>query len=294
MAILVSIILPTFNRAHFLPRAIESVLAQSFGNWELIIVDNSSTDDTKALLSKYVDSRIQVIYVHNRGNISFSLNTGIQRSKGEVIGFLNSDDWWMPDKLERQISFFENPRTGAVYGNYFRFEVEKALTTRRFRKKLPSGKILNEVLADYVIGIITVLIRRTVLDGMQNVFDEKYHLIGDFDLMIRIAKYWEIECVQEPISTYRWHGENESIVHEDRFVEESEMWVKNNSPDELLTGERGFAHRVNAIVSARGVYCAKKGQWAKAWGCFYKLPIGIQKMGVFVSIILHSVRWTTQ
>ena len=74
MSLLVSVILPTFNRANYLTRAIESVLAQSFENWELIIVDNSSTDGTKELLSKFVDPRIRVVSVQNNGNISYSLN----------------------------------------------------------------------------------------------------------------------------------------------------------------------------------------------------------------------------
>ena len=285
MSLLISVILPTFNRAHFLTKAIDSVLAQSFENWELIIVDNSSTDGTKELLSKYVDPRIRVVFVRNGGNISYSLNVGIQHSKGTIIGFLNSDDWWMPDKLERQIDIFKDPEIGAVYGNYFHYDVDSGITTRRFKTSLPTGSLLNNILSDYVIGILTVLIRRSVLDNMRSAFDEQYRLIGDFDLMVRIAIDWKIGCVQDPVATYRWHSNSESILNKDGFMSDLALWVENYSSDKYLSRQKGFLKRANMIALAIGVYHMNKGQVKEAWGRFLQIPFSMSKFKYFCFVI---------
>ncbi len=104
---LVSIVLPTFNRAHCLGRAIESVFNQTYTNWELIIVDNHSLDGSDQLVSQYKDSRIKYIKVHNQGIIAVSRNIGINHSSGKYVAFLDSDDWWAVEKLQKSIHHLE-------------------------------------------------------------------------------------------------------------------------------------------------------------------------------------------
>ena len=101
---LISIIMPTYNRESFLPKAIDSVLAQSYESWELIVVDDGSIDGTKELIASYDDSRIVYLYQKNQG-VSAARNTGIAESRGEVLALLDSDDEWFPDKLETQLRY---------------------------------------------------------------------------------------------------------------------------------------------------------------------------------------------
>lgn len=119
---MVSIILPTFNRARLLPNAINSVLAQTFENWELIIWDDGSVDDTKKVVGAYQDKRIAYYYEVNRGK-PYALNQAIRKALGEFIAFLDDDDQWVPTKLDLQLSVLnENPEVGLIFGNFLNID----------------------------------------------------------------------------------------------------------------------------------------------------------------------------
>ena len=100
---LVSIVLPTYNRGYCLARAINSVLIQTYENWELLIVDNNSSDETNELLREYVDLRIKVHHLNNEGIIARARNFGLSSSRGDWVAFLDSDDWWEREKLETAV-----------------------------------------------------------------------------------------------------------------------------------------------------------------------------------------------
>ena len=114
----VSIILPTYNRAHLLPNAIESVLAQTYPHWELLIWDDGSADETKAVVKSYTDNRIRYFYQPNHG-MSYALNQSIQRAKNNYLAFIDDDDQWFPQKLEIQIRLLsQNPCIDLIFGNF--------------------------------------------------------------------------------------------------------------------------------------------------------------------------------
>jgi Glycosyltransferases involved in cell wall biogenesis len=115
---LVSIILPTFNRAHLLPRAVNSVLHQSYANWELLIWNDGSTDNTEAVLNSYTDIRIHYFADINKG-YAHSLNQLILQTRGKYLAFLDDDDEWMPSKLEKQISILHrHPDVDLSFADY--------------------------------------------------------------------------------------------------------------------------------------------------------------------------------
>ena len=97
---LISIVIPTYNHGTYLKRALQSVLDQTYLNWEAIVIDNHSTDDTAEIMTNFNDQRIKYLKIHNNGVIAASRNAGINIAKGEWIAFLDSDDWWTEDKLE--------------------------------------------------------------------------------------------------------------------------------------------------------------------------------------------------
>jgi len=100
---LVSIIIPTYNRAEDLKRALQSVLEQTFTDWEIVVVDNHSVDDTNSLIKSFNNRKIKLFKIHNEGIIATSRNLGLKHALGEYIAFLDSDDWWLPKKLEESI-----------------------------------------------------------------------------------------------------------------------------------------------------------------------------------------------
>ena len=122
MTDLVSIIMPSYNTAKFIEETIDSVLSQTYANWELIIVDDCSTDDTDAVVAKYQDDRIRYLKNEKNSGAAVSRNRALREAKGRWIAFLDSDDLWTPDKLEKQIRFMEENGYSYSYTNYLEID----------------------------------------------------------------------------------------------------------------------------------------------------------------------------
>ena len=139
----VSVVLPTYNRAALLPRAVESVIAQTYGDWELIVVDDGSTDETAAVVSAYgtkLGDRFVYLRQENRGS-SAARNRGIEASRGRFVAFLDSDDEFAPTKLARQLALFERyPQLGLVYSDYSIVETDGAAVGSAFDLKFPIAR----------------------------------------------------------------------------------------------------------------------------------------------------------
>ncbi|HNW96935.1 MAG TPA: glycosyltransferase family 2 protein [Bacteroidales bacterium] len=202
-----SIILPTYNRSNFLGKAIESVLSQTFSNWELLIVDDGSTDNTKEVVDYFKDSRIQYFFQQNAER-SAARNKGISNAKGNYISFLDSDDYMLPDfleKLAKEIALKNNPI--AIF--FSRVMVEnQGLFKIQFDIFPETDSIIKYILSEFkVIQVSQAIIHRKIFEN--NLFDERFYLWEDTHLYLRlIAQYPYFNCnvngvilVQHPNST---------------------------------------------------------------------------------------------
>ena len=213
----VSVIIPTYNRAHFLPRAIKSVLNQTFQDFELIIVDDGSTDNTKEVVENFQkqDSRIKYIWQENSGGPAKPKNTGIKNSKGEFLAFLDSDDEWLPEKLEKQLELFEkNKRLGIVGCNCWNIYVgEKNKKIEcRINKNGKNNNYSSIILGDcFIFSSSSVVIPRFVFDDV-GFYDERFKVSDDWDLYIRILKKYEFKFVDDFLFNYYIHENNISQV----------------------------------------------------------------------------------
>jgi len=206
----VSVILPTYNRAHMITEAIDSVLSQTFEDFELIVVDNYSTDNTESVVKSYRDNRIRYFKHRNHGLVSVSRNYGIEKSSGEYIAFLDDDDLWLPEKLEKQLKILDsNKELGLVYSDYYFIESNGNLIGETcFRSLKPfRGNVFNELMVGNFIPQLTVLVRREVLD-MVGGFNLRYKIAQDYDLWLRIAEQYPLDFTEEPLAKYRTHGGN--------------------------------------------------------------------------------------
>ena len=207
----VSVIIPTYNRAHFIVDAIESVLAQTFKNKEIVIVDDGSTDNTKEILSGLQD-RVRYIYQENSGP-TCARNRGILASNAEYIAFLDSDDIWLPEKLEVQIARFKLKRElGLVYSDAYRFFSDKTTMepeTEFSRLKPHSGWTFEHLFRDNFVHTSTVVVRKRCLEKV-GVFDEGGNFVPaeDYDLWLRIAARYQIDYINKPLIKYRDHSAN--------------------------------------------------------------------------------------
>lgn len=187
---LVSVITPTYNRARFLPNAILSVFAQTVHNIELIIVDDGSEDDTRAVIEPLLaDERIRYFYQKNQGQ-SRARNFALEKANGEYIAFLDSDDVWSADKLAKQLVIFESdPGIDIVHGDEAIIDEHGAVVSSENMKR-HTGRITRQLLADNSVSITTALVKRQCFDDMGG-FDASLEVADDYDLWLRFsARYW--------------------------------------------------------------------------------------------------------
>lgn len=213
---IISVIIPTFNHAIYLGRALQSVLDQTYTNWEAIIVDNNSTDNTDEVMNRFKDSRITYLKIHNNGVIAASRNLGIRASKGEWIAFLDSDDWWTVDKL--QVCFDHiHDKVDLIY-----HDLEIVSDRPRFfrRKILRSWQLNSPALVDLLLNgnaIVnsSVLVRKRLLQQIGGI-NESMEMIAaeDYNTWLRIAELTEgFVYLSSKLGYYRMH--NLSISHKD-------------------------------------------------------------------------------
>ena len=141
---LVSIIMNCYNGESYLPESIESLLSQSYKNWELIFWDNQSKDKSSEILKSYKDERIKYFYANEHTSLYKARNLAIEKSKGNFIAFLDTDDLWNREKLELQMPFFNDPDVGVVFSNLWMLKKNEKKKKLYTNKKLPKGKIYNE------------------------------------------------------------------------------------------------------------------------------------------------------
>lgn len=192
----VSVIIPTYNRAEFLRRAIDSVLGQTYQEFELLVIDDGSTDTTHEIVTAY-RKRITYIFQKNQG-VSSTRNLGIQSSRGELLAFLDSDDVWLPEKLERQVVVMDqHPELQLCHADEIWIRRGVRVNPKKKHKKY-GGYIFPYCLPLCVISPSSVMIRRTLFEKV-GYFDERLPACEDYDLWLRITKEYPVYFIEEPL-----------------------------------------------------------------------------------------------
>jgi len=195
------------NYARYLPVAVESVLAQTFADWELVIIDDGSTDSTPDVIRPFLaDPRIRYTRADRLGQ-SRAKNLGIRLSRGEFIAFLDADDAWEPAKLERQLPLFENrPELGVVYSRRSLMDETGKKMPHTDPAHPPRGRILDRMVVQNHVCFSSAVVRRIVLSHV-GAFDPGLDLAVDFDLWLRVARHYQFDYVDEELVRYRTgHG----------------------------------------------------------------------------------------
>jgi glycosyltransferase involved in cell wall biosynthesis len=204
----VSIIIPTYNSATYLKQAIDSVLAQTHRDFEILVIDDGSTDDTADLMNGY-GAAVRYLRQPNHG-VATARNRGIEESRGEYVAFLDADDVWLPDKLERQIEALEQyPGRGACYTDFF--VVAPDLTVQTRISHAQQGHTFEALLLKgNVVGTPSSVICRREDVRQVGGFDPSFSYGADWEMWIRLASVTEFVHVREPLVLYRQHDGNMS------------------------------------------------------------------------------------
>lgn len=224
-------VLPTYNRAHLIGDALDSIAAQSYRPIEVLVVDDGSTDDTKETVglwtgdnSKKVAVRYQ--YQDNCGG-NVARNNGISAARGEFVAFLDSDDVWLPDKLQRQMDLIcSHPRYGAIYCGLKETDIETGAILNIPKRRFARGDLLRQLLVrDVTAPTSTFLVRRSVFDRV-GLFDTDLKARQDWDMWIRIGQAVEIGAVEDVLVELRHHSGPRTISDPNRELDAYRLILK--------------------------------------------------------------------
>lgn len=295
----VSVVIPTYNRAWCLQRSINSVLWQSFRDFELIVVDDGSTDGTTELLSKYKDTRLRIVRHEMNMGFAAALNTGISHAQSDVIAFQDSDDEWLPEKLETVIrEMHRQPDdVGVVYHDRWRIDPDGQMSFWGAVNRVnpEDGIIWPQSLDErgHLAGTPCLLVRRACFEKVGG-FDETLKRFVDWEMNIRISRHYRFKHVPEPLTICHMHGTGITGSGEAAGISAVEHIVEKYF-DELIKHRELMAKRTYWIGSSymrRGN--GKRGR-KFLWTCITysrrRRYVGAFALSLFGSTAYRSVHW---
>lgn len=285
---LVSIITPSFNQASYLEQTIRSVFEQDYPHIEYIVIDGGSTDHSVEIIKKYESKLAYWVSEKDKGQAD-AINKGFARASGDILAWLNSDDYYLPGAVSAAVKAFEeNPDVMLAYGNMLAVDKHgKTFNTLHYKQLT-----LSDLLCFQIIGQPSVFIRRSALDDLS--LDTSYHFFLDHHLWIRIALRGKILHVPQTWSAARFHSEAKNRAKASEFGGEAFSILDFAAHDKELapilarTGRRAraSAHRVDArYLLDGGKSAAALSAWTKA--LLIHPPTALARLNIFVSGILN-------
>jgi len=210
-----------FNCARYLREAIASVYAQTYPHWEIIFWDNASTDDSAAIATGH-DARLRYFRGDATVPLGAARNLALARAAGDLVAFLDCDDEWLPDKLERQVALFESrPEVDFVYSNFYHYDQQQGSKTLAHTSPQPQGEVFEAFLRHYRVGLLTAIARRAALERLDEMFDASFNLVEEFDLFMRLLYRSQAAYVAAPLAVCRIHDANASTTQREHWTSEN-------------------------------------------------------------------------
>ncbi len=229
----VSIIIPTYNRSSLVEKAIRSVLEQTYQDFEIIVIDDASSDNTSDVVTEFDDARIKYIKLQKNGGQCFARNEGIKISSGKFIAFLDDDDEWLPEKLEYQLSAFEDgpENLGVVTCDALWLnDGSGAISAPGLCREL-RGNVYDELIRHGGIYMVTMMVKKKCFDDV-GLLDERVYRLEDFELAIRLSKKYNFGYIDHPLVIVHSHG-NTHITKNIDLMLESHLYILGKYIDEF-------------------------------------------------------------
>ena len=265
----ISVIIPCFNSGKYLRECLDSVLSQTSQDFEVIVVDDGSTDDTPSIIKSY-GSRVRLIRQDNKGPSS-ARNAGIKIAQGNYIAFQDADDVWLPRKLELQYRFLqENPPYLWVYSDMSTFNDKQVLQESWFSdRSTHEGKVLEKLINSNFIPTITVLIKKQLLLEVGG-FDEKLRSCEDKELWLRLSLQYPLGRLNQVLAKRRFHAHN--LVRDNRLLITSEIEALKRLAPRVDSGRirKLLESRIARLYFELGYFYFAKNQFSEAREQFRK------------------------
>jgi glycosyltransferase involved in cell wall biosynthesis len=286
-----SVVIPTYNHAHFLGKCLQSVLNQTFQNWEAIVVNNFSQDNTIVVVESFKDPRIRLVNFRNNGIIAASRNQGIKLAQGDYIAFLDSDDWWYPKKLEVAKRYF--PESDIVYHDLDTYTPKG----KRLLKKIRGRHLKKPIFVDLMINgnpmaNSSVAVKKQIVQQVGGLSEDPSIVTSeDFDLWLRICKVTDkFAYIPKTLGVYWDGGGSMTEVSERQIARDKAIYDKYLS---FLTEKEREQAKIS-IVYSMGRAKQKMGLWDEALE-FFKRSAGFKsfKIGlksIFLILLIYLLK----
>ena len=221
----VSIIMNCYNGEKYLHEALTSIISQTYQQWELIFFDNQSTDNSKTIFESFNDPRFHYHYAEEHTKLFKARNSAMTKATGDLIAFLDVDDYWVDIKLERQCNeFYKDKDLSFVFSKYS--VVDEFYDKIEVKQKEDlSQKNKEQLITNYQVGLSTVMFKQNLLKETNFKFDENYNIIGDFDAFVDLILNVKYLYINKELSYYRWHSSNLSTINQHEELEELKNWI---------------------------------------------------------------------
>lgn len=258
----VSVVMNCLNSERYLREAIDSVYAQTFHDWEIIFLDNASTDSSAAIARSY-DDRLRYFRNEETVPLGAARNRALEHCRGQLIAFLDCDDIWAEDKLACQMPLFEDPEVGLVFSNCISFTASGAESTQyRSTSAYCTGRCFGSLLRNYFLTMSAVIIRQSCLDGPGQRFDTRLEVSEEMELFLRIAYSYKLAMADRCLVRYRVHSSSDTWRNSEKFAKEARLIVdkfRHTFPDFGVRYESEIAELLDRVNFGYAVSCWKAG-----------------------------------
>ena len=252
----VSIIMNCYNGEKYLLQSLNSIINQTYQNWELIFWDNQSTDSSRKKGNSLNDRRIKYFRSQIKLSLGEARNFALEKCLGDFVCFLDVDDYWEPSKLEDQLKWYrENPDYSFLYTN-FNIIYTKKIAKNILKGYQPQGYVFREFLEQYPVNLQTVMIRRECFISAKYLFDPRLNLAEEYDLFLRIIINSKVGYLNKSYANYRVHSQMNSIISVEMWPEEIE-YIINKFKIEIFDFENKYRISINKLYSKISYYRAR-------------------------------------
>lgn len=273
----VSIIINCFNGQKYLRNCIDSVLNQSFKNWEIIFWDNRSTDKSYEIIKSYKDKRIKYFKAKNHTLLYKARNLALKKTNGKFITFLDVDDFWDKDNLKIKVKSLKNTKCSFAYSNFILFN-EITNKYKNINIKHNNENQLEQILKSYNIGFLTTIFKKEIFHDFK--FNPEYHIIGDFDFILRVLTKYKLLFIEDHLCYYRLHHKNESKKKKLLHISELQHFININQNAEL-SNIKNFKYIQNLKNYYEGYYNLCKKNKIRAKKNLTQMFISYNKIKLF-------------
>ena len=287
---LVSIIMNCYNGEKYLYESVNSIINQTYKNWELIFWDNSTNKKCFNIIKKFNDSRIKYFFYKKKLKLYSSRNLALKKCKGDFISFLDQDDTWEKEKLEKQLALFKNKKIGLVYSNFWKLNENSFLKKRlASSKNLPTGFITNKLLKSYNVGLLTIMVRKKFLKNTKKIFNPEFNMLADFIFILNFSLKYKFECVQEPLATYRYHLNQMSFKYFKTSIYQQQKWISTDKEVNKFKTYKEFYSMSDKIKFMQLVGLIKKSKNFTVFKKILLYPNNIYKIKLFLKFFIPKM-----